>query len=453
MKLTHEIRDPIHTFVHFDHQERMVIDSPPIQRLRQIHQLATTYLVYPGATHRRFEHCLGVMDLAGRVFDVITNPENLSSSIRDLVSPDLVDESMKRHWRSTVRMAALCHDIGHLPFSHAAERELLPEGWDHEMITKELILSPVMQDLWQNMRPPLNPTDIAKLAVGPQHFGDSEPSDVEAILSELIVGDALGVDRIDYLLRDSLHTGVGYGRFDHFRLVDTLRILPSPQYGDETESIEPQLGVEEGGLKSAEALLLARYFMFSQVYFHRVRRAYDIHLKDFLSSWLPTGRFPISLEEFLEITDAEVTSAMLAASRNKGTASSEFARRITERDHFRALWERNPIDVQLNPDAGNLIHNAAVAKYGEDAIRRDSYSPKSPTIDFPVRDRDERVVSAQSESEVLQKVPVAAFDFIFVRRDLVDDAKQWWKRERDNILDQDERNGKDGESPTTTPAS
>ncbi len=116
--------------------------------------------------------------------------------------------------------------------------------------------------------PPLRGEDIVKLAVGPKKLKDVNFSDWEAILSEIIVGDAFGVDRIDYLLRDSHHAGVAYGKFDHFRLIDTLRILPRSS-GDQDGSLEPLLGIEEGGIHSAEALLLARYFMYSQVYFHQ----------------------------------------------------------------------------------------------------------------------------------------------------------------------------------------
>src|SRR5579864_5430642 len=128
-KLFHEIRDPIHVFIHLDSDERMVVDSPFFQRLRHINQLALSYLIYPGATHRRFEHSLGVMELAGRVFDVITNPANVSNDAAREVIPGSPTDLL--NWRRTVRMAALCHDIGHLPFSHAAE-EVLPEGWSHE---------------------------------------------------------------------------------------------------------------------------------------------------------------------------------------------------------------------------------------------------------------------------------------------------------------------------------
>lgn len=99
-KRTHEIRDPIHTFVRLDSDERKVVDSPPVQRLRHIHQLGMSHLVYPGATHKRFEHSLGVMELAGRVFDIITAQENLhDGSVRRLVRTG--DEL--RYWRRILR--------------------------------------------------------------------------------------------------------------------------------------------------------------------------------------------------------------------------------------------------------------------------------------------------------------------------------------------------------------
>ena len=128
-------------------------------------------------------------------------------------------------------MAALCHDIGHLPFSHAAETELLPRGKNHESITADLIQGDLMGEIWGSMTPPLRPLDIAKVAVGKKVLRDQEFTDWERLLYEIIGGDALGVDRVDYLLRDSHHAGVAYGRFDHYRMIETMRILPaSPQF-------------------------------------------------------------------------------------------------------------------------------------------------------------------------------------------------------------------------------
>ncbi len=148
-KRLHEIRDPIHAFIRFSSTERKVINSRPLQRLRSIHQLALTYLVYPGATHKRFEHSLGVMELADRVYGVITNPENLyDNSVRSVVPTDPLDYA---YWRRVLRMAALCHDVGHLPFSHAAEKELLPDGWDHERFTAEIILSKELEPMWREL--------------------------------------------------------------------------------------------------------------------------------------------------------------------------------------------------------------------------------------------------------------------------------------------------------------
>jgi len=103
-KRTHEIRDPVHTFIHLDSDEREAVDSRAVQRLRHIQQLGMSHLVYPGATHKRFEHSLGVMDLAGRVFDVITNLENVRhDSVREMMPlPD-----QRGYWRRVLRMAAL----------------------------------------------------------------------------------------------------------------------------------------------------------------------------------------------------------------------------------------------------------------------------------------------------------------------------------------------------------
>ena len=216
MKHHHEFRDPIHTFISVRTDERKVIDSRPFQRLRHTHQLALSYLVYPGATHKRFEHSLGVMELASRIFDVVTQPEHVHhDSVRDIIP----DAEARSYWRSVLRMAALCHNIGHLPFSHAAEKELLPVDYDHERLTKELICSDEMEQIWKSMAPPLMSEHIVKLAVGPKKAAPIELSPWETVLAEMIVGDAFGADRMDYLLRDSYHAGVPYGTFDHERLI------------------------------------------------------------------------------------------------------------------------------------------------------------------------------------------------------------------------------------------
>ena len=438
-KITHEIRDPIHVFIKLDTAERKVLDSRPLQRLRYIHQLAMTYLIYPGATHKRFEHSLGVMELASRVFDIITDPQNIRSEVRDLL-PLINDEKAKIYWKQVLRMAALCHDIGHLPFSHAAEKELLPEGKNHEQITRELIQSHEMKKLWGDMTIPLKTEDIVKIAVGPKIVRDMNFTDWETILSEIIVGDSFGVDRIDYLLRDSYHTGVAYGKFDHYRLIDTMRILPQPQAEKGKSSIEPILGIEEGGIHSAEALLLARYFMFTQVYLHPVRRIYDIHLKDFLVEWLKGSKYFSSLEKFLTLTDNQIISEIIKINRlskKKRPPTFEHAECLLKRKHFKLLYARNPKDMEINPEAGEKIWQAAAEKFGRSNVKRDYYTKEAAKInDFPIQlpDEDKTIVSALTLSKTLSHLPPAAVDCVFIKPSLLDEANEWLNKNKNDII-------------------
>jgi hypothetical protein len=428
-KHVHEIRDPIHVFVRLTSAERELVDSRPFQRLRHIHQLALTYLVYPGATHRRFEHSLGVMELATRVFDVVTREENLTDPLRS----ELGELQQRRdYWRNALRMAALCHDIGHLPFSHAAEKELLPGDWTHERLTAALVRSGELQSVWNKLK--IHPEDVVKLALGPKELPQERFTAWETILAEIVVGDALGVDRMDYLLRDSHHAGVAYGRFDHYRLIDTMRILPSPptEEGDQGEGLA--LGVEEGGLQSAEALLLARYFMFSQVYCHPIRRIYDIHLKDFLQEWLPHRQFSTDTETHLKMTDIEVTAAMREADQDSAYPGHLHARRILRREHFKPIYQRNPTDSAINPEAGEAVFSALCREFGEEGFRHDRYPQRSGASDFPVWLQSGQVASSLAVSQVLGRLPAVSIDYVFADRALVKPAAAWIDEHRDEVI-------------------
>ena len=441
----HEFCDPIHTFIRLDSDERRIVDFYPFQRLRNICQLALTYLIYPGATHKRFEHSLGVMELAGRVFDVITNPSNIHDKVKKIVPKK--DEL--EYWRRVLRMAALCHDIGHLPFSHSAESDLLKEG-GHELMAVKIIKSKSFEEIWKELE--LNSDDIVKLAVGQkklQNFPDIKFSDWEAILSEVIVDDALGVDRMDYLLRDSYYTGVVSGRFDHFRLIDTIKILPR----EDINSDEPALGVEEGGLRCAEALLLARYFMFSQVYFHPVRRICDLHLKDFLKSLFPK-KMPDKIDKYLKITDNEILMKIYKASSAKKDKRYKDACRIVKREHFKLLYEGNPEDEELyegdsedeescgsNPegeriyrDALSVIYEEACERFGKDNLKKDQYKQEAGKENFPVFTRDRRIVSSLMRSQVLNNIPSVQTNYILASREIYDEAEKWLEKNRKNIL-------------------
>lgn len=439
----YEVRDPIHVFVHFDDDERAVIDSPPFQRLRYINQLALSYLVYPGATHKRFEHSLGVMELAGRIYDVVTRHDKVTDAVRDVV-PTAGADSGREHayWRSVLRMAALCHDTGHLPFSHAAEDELLPEGWDHERLTWEIVHSPELEPVWNGMRPRPEPGDVAKLALGPKKVEKLRLglrfNTWEAMLAEIIVGDVFGADRMDYLLRDSLHAGVAYGRFDHNRLIETLRVMPRPpqdrgeEEAAEAREGEPALGCERGGLESAEAMQLARYFMFAQVYYHPTRLAYDQHLKDFLAAWLPEGRFPVTVGEHLSRSDNEVMAAITKAAADPEAPGHDPARRIATRQHFRVAYSRGPED---GPGDTEAIAKAAAEHFGEGNVRYGK-SPRRPDPpDFPVQERDGTSVSSLALSDVLKRLPASRDEYVFVTPELRDEAKRWIKDEKERIIE------------------
>ena len=393
---------------------------PYLQRLRDVHQLALTYLVYPGATHKRFEHSLGVMELAGRVYEVITSPEKLAHLNRAIWS-ELEDVGWRTYWRRVVRMAGLCHDIGHLPFSHAAEGTILPEGKNHEDVTAELILSDEMVPLWNKMTPPLRSIDVAKVAVGQEFLPDQDFSDWESLLHDIIGHDALGVDRMDYLLRDSRHVGVAYGIFDHLRLLDTIRVLPASHPNGDS----PELGIESGGLYSAEALVLARFSMFMQVYYHHVRRAYAFHLQDFLSEWLGTLQTPMSWGQLKGLSDSKVLLALSEAESDPNKPGHDAARRILKRDHFRRVHTITPTQRESQADTFDRIGDALVARFGEAGVRRRTFPRRArPVVEFPILMPDGSIESPSNLSETFSRVPMTDVGHIFVDKQYREEARK-----------------------------
>ena len=406
-----EIRDAIHGFVRVERDEWPILDSPYLQRLRDVHQLALTYLVYPGATHKRFEHSLGVMELAGRVYDNVIANRYAPGSIGILNLP--VDDSDRLYWRKVVRLGGLCHDIGHLPFSHATEKTILPSGMSHENLTAALIMRNEMAPLWKGMTPPVRALDVAKVAVGQEFLPAVSLTDWERFLHDIIGHDALGVDRMDYLLRDSLHVGVAYGRFDHLRLLDTMRALRAPH--SDLESAE--LGIELGGLYAAEALILARYSMFMQVYYHHVRLAYDEHLQDFMLFWLGQIEGAITWEKVNNLSDSDVLLAMRNADQDHGSPSHDAARRILHRDHFRRVHTVTP---GQQPEANDALESMATVlrqQFGDYNVRVRSRSRWfNPVVEFPVLMPDLSVQSPGNLSQTFASVPIADVGHIFVDR-------------------------------------
>lgn len=320
----HEVRDPIHGFILYDDLERDLINSRPFQRLRRIKQLALTCLVYPGAFHTRFEHSLGVMEVASQLFDTLMRKGHFAL----LQALGITNEAERERLRRVLRVASLLHDLGHPPFSHAPE-DLLPGG--HEAFTAKLIRETEIKSIIEDEHYDAGISaehDVIPVAVGPR-FCTVLLSASHQFLTELITG-VFGADRMDYLLRDSLHTGVKYGQFDLHRLVHTLTFTRSPETDD------PVVALEAGGIHAAEGLILARYFMFQQVYYHHMRRIYDHHLRQALCAILAGQAWTADVSEYMRWNDSTAESLILEAA---GSGKSRWAKIIAKKRGCRETVE------------------------------------------------------------------------------------------------------------------
>lgn len=236
-----EIKDPIHGYVYVTEAEKKLIDSFPVQRLHRLRQLAGAEYVYPGANHTRFEHSIGVMYLAGRLAE--------TSYLSQYLSEDDVQK---------VRIAALLHDVGHGPFSHVFEHLLVKFlNKTHEDLNIWIVQKSELKDLLSDLG--YDPNELAKLSVGLLH----KPG---RVFMDQIIRSAVDVDKLDFVVRDTYHTGAEYGYVDVFRIIHMLDVL------------DENLAVDLGALSALESLILARIESFKSIYFHRVGRAAQIML-------------------------------------------------------------------------------------------------------------------------------------------------------------------------------
>jgi len=268
-----KIRDPLHGTVELTLLEERLLDSAPMQRLRGIRQLATAYLVYPGANHTRFEHSIGTLALADRICR--------EAGVSDSSRPKL-------------RAAALLHDVGHTAFSHEAEAVLCRHIGSHEQVGKRMIEKGELGDILSSE---FSRREIAELCGKP----------LGAIISF-----GIGADRMDYLLRDSHYTGVAYGVIDSDRLCSSIAMMGG----------RPVL--LERGLEAAESLLVARFMMFRTVYLHKTARIASRMLQQSICLAMESGElspcFAIGMNDsgmfgFLSKTKAGGELARLVASR------------------------------------------------------------------------------------------------------------------------------------------
>ena len=321
-------RDPVHGYIDVLQHEKDIIDTPAFQRLRSIRQLGLTSYVFHGAEHSRFGHSLGAMHLAGRF------AERLLERNRELVAerlrwPPSELESNRDKLVLEARLAGLLHDIGHAPFSHVGEERLFPSGKRHEDYSAEIITTSQLE-LGEIIDTNLEDWGVTRENVAAIVSGGFYEA---GFVRELISGP-LDVDKMDYLHRDSLFCGVEYGKYDIGRIMDTL------VFYDEEDDKSMRLGLDYGGLHSVEGFILARYFMFNQVYLHGVRRSYDYILTEFIREYLERtfgeNHYPEDLKSYLKLNDDVI---MAAAHEDANGQSENMAWRIVSRRHFKAVYE------------------------------------------------------------------------------------------------------------------
>jgi len=320
------IRDPIHGYIKLDKLTLSLIDSPLMQRLRRIKQLGLSNLVYPGANHTRFEHSLGVMHLASML---IERTETVSQEEKD-----------------ELRVAALVHDIGHGPYSHATEGLMkYYTRQRHEDIKSIIDKTEITEILHDNG---ISPEKVEAHIKGETEFGK-------------ILNSEIDVDRMDYLVRDSHYTGVAFGLVDHERLINEMQFY------------ENSLVLTAGGVKAAESLLVSRFLMHPSVYFHHVSRIAETMFTRAVGDMIQ--RNELNPFDMRKMDDGEIFGII----RNDDDYAGELANRLLNRKLYkRALY------VGLDEvGEGVLKHRKNIQRIEVEIAEIVGIDPKEILIDVP----------------------------------------------------------------------
>ncbi|WP_411279421.1 HD domain-containing protein [Gemmatimonas sp.] len=341
------LRDPLWNNIRLDPLALALLETPVVQRLRYVRQLGLAFLVYPGATHSRFEHALGAWHLAGVALRLLEERGAL--------------EGIDARSQQIVRAAALLHDVGHYPFSHALEEIGVTH---HEQVAHPLITSgPVALVLRQALGPSA-PDDVFALITG-------RSTDA---LQGLISG-SLDLDKIEYLKRDATMCGVPYGEIDVDRLLNSLVLVQTPDRTSRT------VGVHEKGLSALESLLFAKYQMYRNVYWHHAVRSATAMYKRLVAVALDSGH--VASDRVAHFTDEG-----LLVHLDVPTLPTE-ARVMLDGLRYRRLHKRayECPAATLGDDVGEWIaSDFHLTRRVEDAFARELALPAGAVLlDFPAK--------------------------------------------------------------------
>ena len=320
------IRDPLWNNIAVDPLAMRLVDTPAFQRLRYVRQLGLAFLVYPGATHSRFEHALGTYHLARRAIALLEERGALASVPRDACP--------------MVRIAALLHDIGHYPFSHALEEI---GALHHEEVARPLIAEGAVADELRRGLGRDAPDEIMALIRGQSR----------SPLQRLISG-SLDLDKLDYLRRDAFMCGVPYGEIDVDRLLNSLTVVQG--------SAGLEIGIVEKGLSALESLLFARYQMYRNVYWHHAVRSATAMYKRLVADAMNAGS--LNARTLAGFTDEGLLHDL------EQRAPSPLLAALRERRLYKRVFQCPAAD--LAPEAAEWIaDDPALTRRVEDALAQE----------------------------------------------------------------------------------
>lgn len=369
-----QIRDSIHGSIVLSPTELELIKHPAFQRLRHIKQLGFADLAFPGATHSRYAHSLGAMELATRIFDNLFKPGDLN-------------ETFRQDMRQALRLAMLLHDLGHAPLSHSTEMHMPSKkslGIDaagranHEDYTYLLLTN-------SGFSRELNRLfgDIPTTELNFQHAG----LNYQPILKQIISSEC-DADRMDYLQRDSFYCGVNYGKFDADWLMSNLVPI-------EKEACV-YLGIQSKAIFSFEDFLLSRYHMFASVYLHHTPVIFEKMLQKYFEESPDAFCIPSDLEAYLLLDDIEVYHA-LRKSQNR------WAQRICQRRPYKLLSDELSLEE-------HLMLCQKLTQQGVDFIESQSHSMISKYFESSLSNYPLWVLTKQN-----QIVPLESYTELFKR--------------------------------------